>query len=168
MPGNIGSGVRRGLRAEGAAPLDAFGLRNSRLDFSGEYQFSSVTDPVTGENRRLSSERGWEAQVEFRQDLTEQRWAWGWDVFFWDKQPFFGLDERNTSQSRPDFDAFVETTRFGGLLVRLGAENLLNEGADRDRLVFADARGLDTPVRFRELRERNNGRELFLSVRGNF
>ena len=168
VPGNIGAGVRRGLRAEGAAPLDAFGVSNSRLDFSGEYQFSRVTDPVTGETRRLSNEQGWEAQVEFRQDLTEQRWAWGWDIFFADRRPFFGLDERNTSKSRPDFDAFLETTRFGGLRVRLGAENLLNEGVDRDRLVFAEARGPTAPLRFRELRRRNNGREMFLSVSGTF
>lgn len=167
VPGNIGAGVRRGFRAEGSAPLDAFGLVGGRLDFSGEYQFSEVMDPVTGEMRRLSDERGWEAAVEFRQDLPAQQWAWGWDVNFYDERLFFGLDERNVRRNTPDFNAFVETTRLAGMRIRLNMENLLNEGFDRDRTVFDGVRGV-APVRFRELRERNSGREIVLSLSGNF
>lgn len=167
VPGNIGAGVRRGFRAEGAAPLNALGLVGGRLDFSGEYQFSEVMDPVTGEMRRLSDERGWEAAVEFRQDLSAQQWAWGWDVNFYDERVFFGLDERNARRSTPDFNAFVETTKLAGMRIRLNMENLLNEGGDRDRTVFDGVRGI-APVRFRERRERNSGREVVLSFSGNF
>ena len=167
VPGNIGDGVRRGVRGEGAAPLDALGLAGGRLDFSGRYQFSRVVDPVTGEMRRLSDERAWQAAVEFRQDLSALQWSWGWDVNFRGARRFFGFDEDNRSQDRPDLDAFVETTRFAGVRMRLGMENILNQGADRDRAVFESARG-PAPVRFRELRERNNGRELLFSVSGNF
>ena len=167
VPGNIGEGVRRGVSGEGVAPLDALGVAGGRLDFSGRYQFSRVTDPVTGETRRLSDERAWQAAVEFRQDLSAAQVSWGWDIAFRGARRFFGLDEDNRSQDRPDLDAFVETTRFAGLRMRFGMENLLNQGADRDRLVFDGSRDL-AMVDFREVRERNNGREVLFSVSGNF
>ena len=166
-PGNIGDGRRWGLRTEGAAPLDWMGLKNSRLDFSGELQDSSVTDPVTGEERRFADERRWEGNVAFRQDLTAQRWAWGGDVSFFDEEVFFGLDELDADRRRADLDAFIETTRLGGVRVRLGAENILSEGRVRDRTVFGGARG-SAPQLFREARARSFGREVFLSVSGNF
>ena len=167
VPGNIGDGRRWGLRTEGAAPLDWLGVKNGRLDFSGELQDSSVTDPVTGEDRRFSDERRWEGNVAFRQDLTAQRWAWGGDVSFFDEELFFGLDEFNTERRRADLDAFVETTRFAGVRIRLGAENILDEGRVRDRTVFDGTRGI-APQLFREARARSFGREVFLSVSGNF
>ncbi len=166
-PGNIGDGVRYGFSGEGAAPLDGLGLAGGRLDFFGRYQVSQVTDPVTGQERRLSNERPWRARFEFRQDITVQQWSWGWDINFFGPRRFFGLDEDNRSQSRPDLDFFVETTRFAKLRVRLGLDNALNQGADRDRQVFAAARGL-SPLDFRERRERDTGREIALSVSGAF
>ena len=64
-------------------------------------------------------------------------------------------------------DAFVETTRWRGLKVRLLGENLLDFKEWRERTVFDGLRDL-APVDFIERRERQNGRKITLSVSGSF
>ncbi len=167
VPGNIGDGWRRGIRVDATLPLDRIWLRNGRLDLTGRYQDSNVTDPVTGLDRVLSGEREWSVRLEFRQDLTQQRWAWGWDLDLFAPQPFFGLDEFDLQRRTGDLDAFIETTRFWGIRIRLGANNLFNQGQDRDRTVFAGARGA-SPIAFSEVRDRDWSRSVFLTFSGTF
>ncbi|MGF1455006.1 MAG: TonB-dependent receptor plug domain-containing protein [Alphaproteobacteria bacterium] len=167
VPGNIGDGWRRGIQVEATLPLDRIFLRNGRFDITGRYQDSEVTDPVTGLERPLSGEREWSVQLDFRQDLTRQRWAWGWDLDLFAREPFFGLDELDLQRRTGDLDAFIETTRFWGMRMRLGANNLFNQGRDRSRAVFAGARG-NAPVAFSEIRDRDWGRSVFLAFSGTF
>ncbi len=167
VPGNIGSGIRRGASAEITLPLDRLGLSNSRLDVAGRYQNSEVTDPVTGGIRRLSNERLWRIDVDFRQDIVAQKWAWGFDGTIRGDELAFGLDELDNNIRRPDLDAFIETTRVKGVKIRLEMGNVLNEGFDRERTVFLTERG-SSDVNFQEIRERNIGRRLSLSISGNF
>ena len=167
VPGNIGSGIRRGVSAEGSLPFDWLGLKNSRLDFSTRYQDSSVTDPVTGLARSLSFEQPLRAELEFRQDFVAQRWAWGWDSQINTRQPFFGLDELNFTRRTQDLDAFLETTRLQPVKIRLDFENLLNNGSIRERNVFAGQRAL-SPIAFREVRTRQRGRRAVIRISGTF
>ncbi|MEM9530570.1 MAG: TonB-dependent receptor [Pseudomonadota bacterium] len=167
VPGNIGNGTRSGLLATATLPLDGVGLANARLDFSGEWQTSSVTDPLTGEDRRLSGERRWEGNIAFRQDLTVRKFAWGGDVSFFDDAPQFGLDERDSFQSGVDLDAFFETRAIGNLRIRLGFENILGTGTERRREVFAGPRS-DGIRAFTEERDGESPRRVFLDISGTF
>ncbi|MEM1149197.1 MAG: TonB-dependent receptor [Pseudomonadota bacterium] len=167
VAGNIGSGTRAGIRGEATFPLDQYGIVGGRLDLDGEWQTSSVTDPLTGEDRVLSGEREWEAIVEFRQDLTERRFAWGVTFFTFPQFPRFGLDERVDVGGRADFDAFIETRAIAGLRIRLSAENLLRDGDQRDRAVFGGPRN-SAPLSFSELRQESRSRPVRLSISGTF
>ncbi|MEL7449437.1 MAG: TonB-dependent receptor [Pseudomonadota bacterium] len=167
VPGNIGDGTRSGLRAEATLPMDGLGIVGARLDFNGFWQVSSVADPLTGEDRRLSGERRWQGNVAFRQDLTEARFAWGGDVSFFDDAPQFGLDEIDTFQNGVDVDAFVETRALAGLRVRFGVENLLRTGTDRVREVFQGPRSEGVRA-FTEERDRSGTRQYYLEVSGTF
>jgi len=167
VPGNIGSGRRAGLRGELTVPLDSVGLIDARLDASGEWQTSRVTDPLTGVRRELSNERGWEVEATLRQDLQRQKLAWGLTAFAVDGFSVFGLDELDDRGGRFDIDAFVETRVVDGMRIRMGAENLLRDGASRDRSVFEGPRDA-TPLAFREVRDRRSARELFVEVEGVF
>ncbi len=167
VPGNIGSGRRAGLRGELTVPLDSVGLVDARLDASGEWQSSRVTDPLTGARRELSNERGWELEATVRQDLQRRKLAWGLTAFAEDGFSEFGLDELDNRGGRFDIDAFVETRVVDGMRIRVGAENLLRDGASRDRSVFDGSRDTAPPA-FRELRDRRSARELFVEVEGVF
>ena len=167
VPGNIGSGRRAGLRGELTVPLDSLGLLNARLDASGEWQSSRVTDPLTGARRELSDERGWELEATVRQDLQRRKLAWGLTASADDGFSEFGLDELDDRGGRFDIDAFIETRVVDGMRIRLGSENLLRDGASRDRRVFEGQRDT-TPLAFREVRDRRSARELFVEVEGVF
>lgn len=167
VPGNIGSATRAGLRGEFTVPLDPIGLTGGRMDASARWQTSRVDDPLTGSPRYLSEERQWQAVVELRQDLTAQRLAWGATLFAFDSFPLYGLDEIDIRSHRADMDFFVESRHFDGLRLRLVVEDLLRDGDDRDRRVFAGDRSV-SPLAFREVREQSRARTITLQLRGDF
>ncbi|MEM1186915.1 MAG: TonB-dependent receptor [Pseudomonadota bacterium] len=167
VPGNIGSATRAGIRGELTLPLDRIGLVNGRMDAAARWQTSRVTDPLTGATRALSDERQWTARVELRQDLQQQRLAWGVLMFSRDSFPIYGLDEIDIQGQRADMDVFVESRAIPGLRVRLTVEDILRDGEDRDRRVFAGDRSVQ-PLAFREIREQSRARTITLEVRGDF
>lgn len=167
VPGNIGDGTRTGVRGTATIPIDGLGISGARLDLTGEWQTSSVVDPLTGESRRLSGERGWEGNIAFRQDIAAWNFAWGGDISVFDDYPLFGLDERDRFNSGADLDAFVETRAVAGLRIRLGVENILRTGTDRKREVFIGPRS-DGPFAFVERRDSAGPRQVFVVASGAF
>lgn len=167
VPGNIGDGSRTGVSGNATLPLASMGLTGARLDISGRWQTSSVTDPLNGTSRRLSGERRFQGNIAFRQDLTAKQFAWGGDVSFFDEVPEFGLDERDMFQRGVDVDAFVETRAVAGLRIRVGVENLLREGNDRERKVFSGPRS-NGVLSFTEVRDATNPRQYYIAVSGTF
>ena len=166
VPGNIGSARRAGVRFSMTLPLDVIGIQGGRLDWRGRWQTSSVEDPLTGQQRALSSERRLGTFWQFRQDLPARKFAWGAQGFWRDGSPQFGLDELDDAGQRVDFDMFVESRYFDGLVITLRAEDVLRDGQDRDRRVFAGDRSTQ-PLAFREERERSRSTTFSLEVRGN-
>jgi hypothetical protein len=76
-PGNIGDGRRDTLAVNLATPLDVWGLVGMRLRATALWRDSAVTDPVTGERRRISGEQPFEGEVELTQELRGLRLNWG-------------------------------------------------------------------------------------------
>lgn len=167
VPGNIGAATRAGVRFEGTLPLDKVGLRSGRVDLNGRWQTSSVVDPLTGEDRALSGERRWSASAEVRQDLVDQKLAWGFLLFANSRFPQFGLDELDFAGQRTDMDIFIETRVIDGLIISLTAEDVFRDGEDRDRRVFAGDRS-NQPLAFTERREQSRAITWTLEVRGDF
>ena len=167
VPGNIGDGRRWGLEAEGTIPLSYMGMEQARIDLEGRWEDSSVTDPVTGMNRRFSGRRRYALQGELRQDLVEIGWAWGIESDYVDRSVRFELDELDVNDRGVDVAAFIETTRWFGVKMQLTVQNLLNREFLRDRTVFDGPRG-SSPIRFREARDLRRGRSMLLSVSGAF
>ncbi|MEN1729602.1 MAG: TonB-dependent receptor, partial [Pseudomonadota bacterium] len=165
VPGNIGDGSRTGIRTNVTLPLGPIGIKGGRIDLTGRWQRSSVDDPLTGESRELSDERSWEGNIAFRQDLPDQGLAWGGDVSVFAEQPRFGLDELDRFDTDPDLDAFIEKRLTGGLVVRMGIENILENGTNRNRTVFAGRRD-SSSVRFIEDRSGAGVRQVFLQISG--
>ncbi len=182
VPGNIGSGRRWGTELENTIPLEWLGLTGSKLSFTARWQDSTVVDPVTGRDRVLSAQGGNTAyrslmtgnrniryflRLDYRQDFEASRTAWGWTVAERDERPLFKVDELDVYDDEYAVDMFIETTRWWGVKLRVLGENMLDFKEWRDRTVFDGARDL-SPVDFREIRHRRNGRKLTLSVSGSF
>lgn len=179
VPGNIGDGRRWGLELEGAMPLTWLGLTGSRLDVQVRWQDSSVTDPVTGQTRVLSSVIGFPrpfpfrdeleliSVVRYRQDFREAKVSWGGDVRERRERPRYKVNEFEVLDEGTDVNLFIETTRYWDLKIRLEGQNLMNVNQSRDRYLYQGLRDL-TPLRRSILRDRNDGTRFFVSVSGNF
>jgi len=65
------------LQTRLTVPFDKLGVPNALLTFRGTVQRSRVTDPLTGERRRLSREIAAGCGVDFTHDLAGGRYSYG-------------------------------------------------------------------------------------------
>ncbi len=180
-PGNIGDGRRWGMKIESTLPLAWTGLTGAKLDLKYRWQDSKVIDPVTGNHRVLSGERGFGGTpyiafenenryaliMDYRQDFEEARIAWGLNVAKRAKREVFKVNELDIYDEGFAFNGFIETTRWMGVKLRLIGENLSNLKQDRNRIIYTGERDL-FPV---DVRENNIGREgvrITLAMSGSF
>ena len=178
-PGNIGDGRRWGLILETTLPLAWTGLDGAQITLKGRWQDSTVVDPVTGEDRALSGEGGFRGDmafrnenkyaydIDFRQDLEAARVSWGWGLAARGKRTLFKANELDIFDEGKDLFAFIETTRWFGLNMRIEGINLLDTLNTRDRTIYLGERSL-TPVLRRELRNGRNSARVNFIVSGSF
>lgn len=166
-PGNLGDGRRWRLQADATAPLDALGVPGGVVTGSAMVRETRVTDPVTGVERRFRNDEDWRASIDFRQDLPEAGFAWGFDYAVQGDEDFYRLDQFDrVTPARGDLDLFAETRRLAGLTARVGAD--LNLGRqDRIRYVWADARDAGEPVEV-ETREVDYDGRVYFELSGVF
>lgn len=167
VAGNIGDGRRWGLALESTLPLESVGLEAGRLDLNANWEDSRVTDPVTGRDRALSGQRPYRIEAKLRQDLAVQGWAWGLESDYSGPAREFGVDEIIRFQDGVDFEAFVETTRFAGVKLRLLVQNLADRPFGRERLRWALDRATGDPVLLED-RTLKRDRSVLVSVSGTF
>jgi outer membrane receptor protein involved in Fe transport len=179
--GNIGDGKRWGLRLDNTLALDWIGLSNARIDMQLGWQDSSVTDPVTGEKRVMGStgyfnphppinftnETEWTYIIDYRQDFQAQRISWGGRMADQAERPQFKTNELDIRDAGIRLGAFIETTRWWNMNIKLAAENILDFSKDRDRTVFTGLRDRST-VDFVEVERRTIGTDIILTVTGSF
>ncbi len=79
-PGNISHALSDTLTLTGIVPLDWLGIRNGLFKPNLTYNTSSLHDPVTGLNRRISGQRDQRLSYEFDQDLTGWHSSWGFGL----------------------------------------------------------------------------------------
>ena len=177
-PGNLGSADRWNIDLSVDAPLDRLGLTDARLQASYEYGDSEVVDPVTGELRQLGSSGGnnnfnfdggeRSLEIEFRKDYPAAGFSWGVDYFNSSASYSYRLTEITiNSNNRGGIGAFVETTRFLGLNIRLQVERIGNFYSDRHRHRFLGSRDVAS-LGVTEWRRQSDDIGVNLRVRGNF
>ena len=179
VPGNIGNGRRWGLELEAAVPLSWLGLVGSRLDLQARWQDSSVTDPVTGGRRVLTSSSGYPKPLpfrdelefiviaKFRQDFTDAKVSWGIEARERSERPRYKVNEFEVFDETTEVNAFLETTRFWGLKIRLEGQDVLDFDQWRDRTIYEGLRDLspiDRTIRVHRL----DGARFVVAVSGNF
>jgi len=150
-PGNIGDGEAWSLDANFSTPVPF--IPGSRLTINGYLWDTEVIDPVTGQTRIISNQPESQFEVNFRQDITDLRFAWGVSIFKQGEARAYRFNETDTSEEGPWIDVFVETTALpNNMKLRLWAANAFDGSVHRDRRFFTPDR-TGTNYR-RDLRER--------------
>lgn len=166
-PGNLDRATRHGVEWKSTINFDPLGWRGAKLDTRYQLQDSDVTDPLTGERRRISNSLIRLAEIGLRHDVPSTDWAWGGDA----SHGYYARDYRLTEVGRrwegPVWASlFVEHKDVMGLTVRATAGNLLGAMSMWDRTVYVDRR--DGPVDYVEKRNRRIGPIFSFSVSGKF
>jgi outer membrane receptor protein involved in Fe transport len=167
--GNIGEGERWGLTVDAALPLDSVGIKGGILKVTADGRDSEVIDPITGLERRINNDLTYRWNIDFRQDLPGLKLAWGGDYTEVGYSEAFRLNEgQRRSAGSGDLDLFIETTRFAGVTVRLGADNIGDQPDYLNRRFFSPNRLPGGVFSSAEFRKSTIGPIYSLSISGAF
>lgn len=114
-PGNIGEGTNDVVELSLTLPLKKLGLDGAEIKATGIWQNGEVTDPLTGEDRRISGQRPQTLNVNFRQDLPAQKLTFGLGWFGGWEEDYYRLEEVQSLRLKNFFSSFLEwkpTTSF--------------------------------------------------------
>jgi len=106
--GNIGDGTLDQLSLNVVVPLDKVGISGARFTFRNDWNKTSVTDPTTGEDRRISGVRPSQANVGFQQDITSWKTQWGVNWLPHLGQATYDPDQTFAWRGADYLEAFVE------------------------------------------------------------
>ncbi|WP_296818204.1 TonB-dependent receptor [Brevundimonas sp.] len=163
-PGNIGDGTGQELSVDLTVPLGRLGVTGGRLRTQLEWSRSEVTDPTTGEVRRVSGQQPFEGQVNFTQDLPRWNLQWGANAFLGFEETYFRFDTVETIELETWYNMFAEWRARPNLSVRLELQNLAGRNFIRTRDVYAGPRDT-SPLLFTETRDLNFDPLIYMRIR---
>jgi outer membrane receptor protein involved in Fe transport len=167
-PGNLGDGEQWSLGFTASIPLQRLGIPNSRLDLSLDSGNSEVVDPVTGETREFSNAFNRQWRIEYRQDLQSLGFSYGFSFGESGGGSAYRLKEIYKRQKTGgDLSVFVETTRFFGVNVRAGVNDIFDPAYVSNRSVYDAARSTGN-LTLLQRAESRNGPIAYLRVKGSF
>lgn len=166
--GNIGDGRADYFQIQMTLPTDRLGVPNGRFKARGGWYETSVTDPVTGDERRFQGNQPFGCGVSFDQDLAGGRWSWGFEHGCnVDRNPNYRVREVRIAFAEPDVHAYGQWKPRSDLTVRVDLGNASDRARGYDREIHTGPR--DTaPLSFREVRRTKMSPWLFIQVRKSF
>ncbi len=165
--GNINSASRLRLEASGTWLLDPMGLKGVQIETEGNIQDFTITDPLTGEERRRDDSGIYRWEINLRHDIPNTDWAWGFFLNNDQEEGDFTLDQiRVRDRTNPFLFVFVEHKDIFGMTGFIEFGNLLDAGDETERLIFSPNR--TGTLTEREFRERGFGDFLTFGLSGSF
>jgi hypothetical protein len=153
-PGNIGDGTKDQAKLTLALPLERFGIVGGRIAGEGILRRSKVTDPVTGEKRRISGESPYGGSATFTQDLPRLRSTWAIEVDFGGDEHSYRIDEVRRDITDPFWTVNWDWKPRSDLSIKFEVENVTGRPYVRERRLYAGARNL-APLSAIETRDHN-------------
>ncbi len=170
--GNIGRGKRWNAELEVTLPFDwatrDLGITGMELKFVGHYHGSRVTDPVTGEKRKVSFRPEWHQDWEFRHDIAKAGIAYGFKVQTMAPGYAYFVNQIRRQHSLLNIDnAFIEYRKLKLGTIRLSVEDLNGEPFHRERVFFSGTRASGVITSYIE-RSRKLDPRIRVSLTGKF
>jgi hypothetical protein len=148
-PGNIGDGAYDQVKLNLTVPLDRFGVTGGELKITDSVIKSEVTDPTTGEKRRVSGQRPEDLRVEFRHDVPQFRLTYGGTYLNGFEETYFRFNEVTRVTLDRYFAAFIDFKPNPETSFMVSLENAGRFELGRERRVFTGPRD-QNPLQFVE------------------
>ncbi|WGM29924.1 TonB-dependent receptor [Brevundimonas sp. NIBR11] len=163
--GNIGDGWSNQQQVVLTLPMDRLGLSNARLSGRVSFDQSRVTDPLTGEERRIGGRLPFGCGVEFNQDLRGGRWSWGFEHGCNVDDPIqYRIREVRYVEDEPFVLVHAQWKPRPDLTLRVDVGNATDRERRRERFVYSGPRNV-APLSFREERGQSATPWVFLQLR---
>jgi hypothetical protein len=141
-PGNIGDGTNDEIELSLTLPLANVGLEGGEVKATGIWRVSEVTDPATGEMRRISGQRPNNINVNFRQDLPEQKLTFGLGWFAGWEEDYYRESDVQSLRLRNFYSSFIEWKPTTSFTLRAELNNFDPYRFTIERFIFDDPRDL--------------------------
>lgn len=166
--GNIDSATRYGVDFTATIKGERWGLDGMQLDLGLDLRTSSVDDPLLGFSRRLNDDKIYFWEFDFRHDIPNSDWAYGFFMDHFRESEVYRLEAVQQFNFPVPFSIiFIEHKDVFGLKVRADVRNLFGSSDDFTRTIYTDRRDQGV-VDFTEDRSRPFGSFVRLTVSGTF
>jgi outer membrane receptor protein involved in Fe transport len=140
--GNIGSSKRWDAELEITLPFDwltkSVGVTGIEVKYTGHYHGSRVTDPVTGEKRRMSNRPLWHQEWQLRHDIANTGFVYGVTAYVQVANNAYFLNEFRRQKDGVRTNLFVEYKKFKLGTLRLQYTSIAD--SNRDRFIYTGTR----------------------------
>lgn len=161
--GNIGDGENQRLSTRLSLPTDGLLTdEGGMVHFNATWNESEVTDPVTGEKRRISGQTPVTLSLNFSQDKPLYSWGWsvdkGWDNTTW------RYNQVSRSLGSPWVSLYAEYRPNHKLAIRGELQNLGSRTSTYEATRYEGLRGI-SEVAYHESSVRDSEPRLYLRIR---
>ena len=139
-PGNIGPGKNDSIALNLTLPLGGIGIKGGEFKAETTWESSEVTDPLTGEKRRISGQRPNNINLSFRQDIPEWNITYGFGWFAGWSESYYYAGEVQALRLRDFFFSFAEWKPDPSFSLRFQLDNYDPYTFTIQRQIFDDAR----------------------------
>ena len=140
--GNIGSSKRWDGELEITLPFDWLtkpaGITGIEVKYTGHYHGSRVTDPVTGEKRRMSNRPLWHQEWQLRHDIANTGFVYGVTAYVQEANNGYFLGEFRRQKEGVRTNLFIEYKKFKLGTLRLQYTSIAD--FNRDRFIYTGTR----------------------------
>ncbi|HEX8570851.1 MAG TPA: TonB-dependent receptor [Caulobacteraceae bacterium] len=142
-PGNLGEATRDTLELNLTLPLDRLGVPGGLLRTWRVWNVSEVTDPTTGQARRLSGQHPYDWEVKFSQDLTRWRSTWGLEAYGSFQETYYRINEVRRVEYDTYYMAFLEHRPSPTVSIRGELANFTGRENRLIRTIYSGPRNTD-------------------------
>jgi outer membrane receptor protein involved in Fe transport len=139
-PGNIGDGWREEAKLSLNVPLQRLGVPGGTLRFNGYWRRSKVTDPVTGQTRRISNQRPFEGDFLLTKAFPKWKSSLNLEGALGYVERVYRIAEVRRTQETPMWKLYWDWSPRTDLIFRFQIENLTAKQRRRDRDIYAGPR----------------------------
>jgi outer membrane receptor protein involved in Fe transport len=142
-PGNIGDGTRNRISFDATIPFDRLGLNDFRMTLDFNWNWSELTDPVTGALRGAGGESPFGGNISLIHDIPAWNSSFGIQGIIQPRTSTYLLRELRVEQTLvPRQVIYWSWQALPDFQVRITAENPLRRERVRERMLFTTSRAV--------------------------